>query len=447
MNPGIPLLRVNAVVCFLVAVLAATPARAQRDGTILKADRPLFPIGFYSLPEDDAALREMAEAGVSIVRCGNKASLDRAHAVGMMGWMPLPLAAGATDALREHVRAVKDHPALAVWEGPDEVVWCFTALSGLYRLRDVHNIRHAWWHQTPAAVTYAEEQASVIVPNLHAGAKLVRKLDDKDRPIWMNEALKSDPKYVRQYIDSFDIIGCDTYPIRADRRPVHAMGVATEHWKRVGRGEKPVWMVLQAFSWSDSSGYHGDTGVAYPSFDESRFMAYDVIARGGSGIFYFGADILKSEPCRQAIYAVTSEISKLQPFLTAPEHPGVRVNLVELPEESVESPEESTGKDGSWYPGSVARLPVGNVYATVRNAGDDWLVVIVNEDTFPHMGVVLEGLDVLNGRTLDLLYEEGRESIARGELMIRMRPYEAKVFATGHRWESARRRGRDYPGE
>lgn len=239
----------------------------------------------------------------------------------------------------------------------------------------------------------------------------------------MNEALKSDPKYVREYMDSFDIIGCDTYPVRWDRRPIHAMGVATEHWKRVGRGELPIWMVLQAFSWSDAGGYHGDTPVAYPSFDESRFMAYDVIARNGRGIYYFGEDILKSEDCRKAIFAVTSELDMLQPFLIAPEYPGVTVDFVELPEESVEDPAKSTGKDGAWYPGSVARLGTGNVFATVRNVDDEWLVVVVNEDTAQHMGVVVEGLDALNGQSLEQLYTKNTETISHGELMLRMQPY------------------------
>ena len=437
----------RCAVVALAIILAAMPLNAQQDGTILVNGEAQFPIGFYNIPEEDAALQELAASGANIVRCNSEEDLDRAHGVGITGWMPLPLQSGATDALRERVNTVKDHPALAVWEGPDEIVWGFTALSGLYRQRDIHKIRHAWWHQTPAAVTYAEEQAPGIMANLHAGAKLVRELDGRDRPLWMNEALKSDPKYVRQYIDSFDIIGADTYPIRDNRRPIHAMGVATEHWKRVGRGEKPIWMVLQAFSWSDAGGYHGETGVAYPSFHESRFMAWDVIARGGRGIYYFGADVLGSEPCRQAIYAVTSELDTLQPFLTAPQHAGVRVDLVELREESVEPPHKNQEKDAPWYPGSVARLPEGNVFAAVRNVGEEWLIAVVNEDTYQHMGVVVEGLEALNGKTLDLLYEEGSETISHGELMLRMQPYEVKVFATGREWESERREGRNYRGE
>jgi hypothetical protein len=67
-----------------------------------------------------------AHSGINLVRCKNAADLDRVAAVGLQGWVPLPLELGDTDALRKRILAVKDHPALAVWEGPDEVVHNFT---------------------------------------------------------------------------------------------------------------------------------------------------------------------------------------------------------------------------------------------------------------------------------------------------------------------------------
>ena len=54
----------------------------------------LFPIGFYEHPAEDDALRDMAESGVNLIRCGNTDALDRAHAHGMMGWAPLGLQVG-----------------------------------------------------------------------------------------------------------------------------------------------------------------------------------------------------------------------------------------------------------------------------------------------------------------------------------------------------------------
>ena len=70
-------------------------------------------------------------SGVNLVRCHNQEQLDQARAAGLLGWLPLAVHQGPTDRLKATVNAVKDHPALAVWEGPDEVVWNFTAWSGL----------------------------------------------------------------------------------------------------------------------------------------------------------------------------------------------------------------------------------------------------------------------------------------------------------------------------
>ena len=50
------------------------------DGFLTQDGRRLFPIGFYEHPAEDDALRDMAEAGVNLIRCGNTDSLDRAQA-------------------------------------------------------------------------------------------------------------------------------------------------------------------------------------------------------------------------------------------------------------------------------------------------------------------------------------------------------------------------------
>lgn len=56
------------------------------------------------------------------------------------------------------INSVVEHPALALWEGSDEVVWNFQAWSGLFLKYNVHEKRHAWWEQTPGSVKYAKEQ-------------------------------------------------------------------------------------------------------------------------------------------------------------------------------------------------------------------------------------------------------------------------------------------------
>jgi hypothetical protein len=363
----------------------------------------------------------MADAGVNLVKCRSKNDLDRAHAVGMLGVMTLSLQQGATDALRGRIQSVVDHPALAVWEGPDEVVWNFTAYSGLHRRLGVHKTPGEWRRQTPEAIAYAEKQAQKIIPNMREAAALIRSLDRRRRPIWINEAQDSDVYYVRQYLDFVDITGCDIYPVKPQRRPLARIGAGTERWKQVGQG-KPVWMVLQAFSWHELGDYYDFKRPAYPTFAESRTMAYDAIVHGAAGILYWGSHSLRSEEFRQSLYALTSELAKLQPFLVAPDVPDVRLSVVEMAR-----------------PGTRA-----NVHGIVRRAGEDWLVVLVNEDKEPHMGVVVEGLGALDGRAMHVLYGTDSNEVLRGELIARMQPQEIKVYATSREWESPRREGRDF---
>ena len=408
----------------VLTVVSVADSRAQSDGLLSQDGHRVFPIGSYELPKDDAGLQKMAEAGINLVRCRNRADLDRLAKLGMMGIMPLGLQSGPTDALREKVESVRDHPALAVWEGPDEVVWNFTAASRLHRVEKVHKEKGAWWKQTPEAVEYAEEQAGKIIPNMLEAIQFIRGVDEENRPVWINEASFSDTKYVRDYLDAVDITGCDLYPINADNRRVARVGALTERWKEIGRG-KPVWMVLQAFSWNELGDYYGATVVAYPTFAESRFMAYDTIVHGAQAVLYWGSHYLKSEACRTSIYALTSELAALQPFLTAPNETSVQVSTV--------APREEEDRDG--------------VKAIARRVGREWLLVLVNESDHRHMAVEVSGLDDVDGTHFDLLYGTETATVQKGELLTRMQPYEVKVFATGREWETERRDGRDFPAQ
>ena len=414
----------NAILCLAVAqVLLAWPCavHAQVDGFVESSGTKLFPVGFYELPKDDVGLKDMAAAGVNLVRCHSRADLDRVQGAGMLGVYPLPFQRGNTEALQKRVAEVAGHPALAVWEGPDEIVWNFTAYSGLFRKMGMHKKEGAWWDQSPEAVAYAREKAADIIPNMRAAVAMIRESDPDGRPVWLNEALKSDTAYVRQYLDFVDITGCDTYPVRKNKRDVASMGGATERWNQLGRG-KPVWMVLQAFSWDELGEYYDVKDTAYPTFAESRFMAYDVIVHGARGILYWGSHYLKSEPFRQSVYALTSELAALQPFLVAPDAPGVGLEVVEIP--------------------NKIRDP--NVMMIAREREGEWLVILVNEDRDEHMGVVVTGLDALSGREMHQLYADETVAISNGELITRMQAHDVEVFTTSRNYETARRQGRDF---
>lgn len=395
--------------------------QSKVKGFLHKDGRMLFPIGFYELPRNDAQLQRYVQSGVNLFRCSGKVDLDRVAAVGAMGWVPLNWAMGATEALREQVAAVVDHPALAVWEGPDEIVHSFTRGSALYRKLHVYKFSDAWVRQTPNAIAYSEKKAQEIMPAMHKAIDMIRRMDSHNRPLWINEATNSDLKFVRQYIDAIDITGCDTYPVKENKRDVAVVGPITDRWVKVGRNQKAVWMVLQAFSWNELGDYFGAKKFAYPSFIESRFMAYDAIIHGAGGLLYWGSHYTKNQAFRQSLLALTAELAALQPFLVAPDQP-VHVELVEC----------------------VRKIKDHGVQVMARRHGDDWIVALVNEDRRPHLGVEVTGLGELNGHDLQLLYGNEKSCVERGELITRLTPLQVKIFATNRKWQSRPMDGRDF---
>jgi hypothetical protein len=412
-----------------LSLLAPPAFAAEMDGFLHTEKGVQFPIGFYAMPDDDARLKELADSGVNLVRCRDRKDLDRCRAAGLMGWMPIPVQEGWTEALKAQVLDLRDHPALAVWEGPDEIVWNFTQYSGLAKTAGITS--DDWMSQKPKAVAYARREAETILPRMCAAIEEVRKLDPRGRPVWINEAGSSDLIYVRRYMDSIDVTGCDYYPIKAEKRDPVSIGKVTDRWLMTGRDRKPVWMVLQAFSWHKirPERYPRE---AYPTFDETRFMAWDAIAHGARGVLYWGAEFIDRPEFRTSILAMTAELAAVGPLLFWPEgvpqlEPGVRL---------IEADVDGKTKRG--------------VRALFRGSGDDALVVLVNEDDTRHMGVEVRGLEVLsrnpqNSLTLQLLYGDESFTITdEGVLLTRMQPYEVKVFATSRKWESPRRAGRDF---
>lgn len=421
----------------VIVILLATSldVMSQGDGFLIENGKRLFPIGSYYMPQDDKELKEMADAGFNLIRCNSKEALDRVHSFGLKGWLRVPLQHGVTDKFKERVNSVIDHPALAIWEGPDEIVWHFTASSRLYRESGVHEKRDAWKELTPNAVKYAEEQAGIIIPNMISAISYIRSIDPYNRQVWINEAGNSDTKYVRQYLDYIDITGCDRYPITKYRDTddikirgnVNGIKRFTQRWMEVGKG-KPVYMVLQAFSYPElSAERYQQRDHAFPSFDESRYMAYIAIAYGARGINYWGAHHLESDESEEFLHsllALTSELDALQPFLTSPEEDHVKVKQIK--------------KNVNIDPGASC---------IARRFGRDWLIVVINETGDYQHGVIVENLKHLNGMEMVELYGDKRVTVSNEEMVLRMKPYEVKVFATGKKWESQRIDGRNYVGQ
>jgi hypothetical protein len=151
-------------------------------------------------------------------------------------------------------------------------------------------------------------------------------------------------------------------------------------------------------------------------------MAYDVIANGSRGVLYWDMRFLTSEECRTSLYALARELNALQPFLTTDPKP-VTVSIYQ--------PEKSSSVQ---------------VASTVRQYGRDWMVALVNESDTVQMAAVVDGLSLLNGYKLVELYGDDEVTVKNGKIIVRLRPFQVKVFATGRKWEVSDRTGRNYPG-
>ena len=151
-------------------------------------------------------------------------------------------------------------------------------------------------------------------------------------------------------------------------------------------------------------------------------MAYSAIAHGAKALLYWGSVNIDDPEFRQSLYALTSELAAIQPFLVAAELPDVRAE--DIPDFD--------------QPGGHAVRAVG------RRVGDDLLLILVNDEPQRQFGTIVHGLSGWHGRKLYELYGTDEPTIESDEQVFRLQPFEAKVYATSRRWESSRRTARDY---
>jgi len=356
-----------------------------RDGMLNIDGQRTFVIGLYENPDDDAILDEVAGAGFNLVRVSaDQAALDRLHTRKLYGWINTggrialednSEAAGA--ALRELVAAWAGHPALLVWEVPDEILWncMLRALRGPGTLLE-------------KAVQF-DQNAVALGQRVIAGYTLLRQLDPQ-HPVWMNHAAGNSIAHLTLFGRGADIVGCDIYPVMpyptapldVSRSGLAAVGVCTTRMQ-ASAPDKPVWMVLQGMSWGDFNGIFTlqDRPGQYPSFEESRFMAYEAVARGARGVLYWGTHYAaKDGACWKNLLALARELADNQPLLRAPDAP-------------LKPTVETLIFGGLPFP--VKDTPIGVRALGKHVDGQTWWIV-VNEFFFP-VAYVLGGLDTLEG--------------------------------------------------
>lgn len=330
----------------------------QRNG------EPLFPLGFYELPRDEGEWRSWSEAGVNLVCCRTRDDLDRAAEYGMFAWVPVPMIVNSAEkeaALREKVSELVGHPAIAVWEAPDEAIWR-TIYFGDDRARFL-------WQEPEDRVIEVRRRREELVAGLKRGAAIIRELDP-GRPLWLNEATGSDFDTLARCLPDLDIVGCDFYPVETSvQRPLHKWGPILDRFRRVAPRHE-LWSVQQAFSWTSLPRFNKGQAPAYPNTEQARFTAWQTIMHGATGLLWWGSSHEdRPAPFLDEIMVAIRELSGLHPFLTTGKLHTVGVNLTDQ------------------------MLPVQlGVSGGVWQAGDARMLALVCEDPWGHE-VTVTGLD------------------------------------------------------
>ncbi len=365
-------------------------SRSVRDASVRVADdlrlivrgHRFFPIAIYETPLTDAALDELAKAGFNTVRLDIappsvlRPILGRLHARGMMAWIALghlieikDVGGAKAKRLRDLVAALRDEPALLVWESLDEP---------------------AWGKRDPDA--------------LLNGYRIVRRLDP-DHPVWMNHAPRNRIATLARFNLAADITGCDIYPVpepqtqsNLPNKTLSVVGDEADKNRAAVLYRKPIFMVLQGFAWGRLRHREG----VYPTFGQQRFMAWDAVLHGASGIFYWGTRYTpKPSRAWADVKTIARELRALAPMLLAPE---------------ARSDTQPT----------VTPDNVG-IEAMLRRAGDHWFLAAVNTGK-EAAHATLSGLP-LSVTALHVLYEDRRLPVRNGKVDLAL-PGFGVVLAT-----------------
>ena len=127
------------------------------------------------------------------------------------------------------------------------------------------------------------------------------------------------------YYDLSDNLLMDWYPVPHLALTSFGDNVrwAKEGQVAMGAGDRPLWGVVQIFDWKEYKQHRPDNDRIgrFPTENEIRFMSYDGILNGATGLFYF-IFVTQDKPLPTAqpewwsrVTAVSKELAKFRPIL------------------------------------------------------------------------------------------------------------------------------------
>ena len=478
-----------------LAAFAEDTVQFTAEKFVVVNGQPRLILGLYENPKDDAVLAEAVAAGFNLVcGQPDRESLDRLKRHGLYGWIPLggTMALAENDTagrqkLADVINQFKDHPALLAWEAPDESLWNeYYSASGWIQgeqprqlaerigqtadpataerqraelARAVELTQRALWPESEAAYdalwkelgaeqphpelrpTQRVEAAKELSGKLARGWEYILELD-KRHALWQNHAPRNSVADMRAYNRAVHAAGCDIYPVPANYRTEHSdlrdkgltsVGAYTDRMRDAAPG-KACWMVLQGFGWRDiQEGQLKEDPLAgrRPTWQETRFMAYDSLLHGANAILYWGtAYIEKDSELWRDLLRLARELRALEPAIVAPKPPF---------EPRAEGDLNYASFDGGQpvlmlrqYPapdGATDPAPDGATEPAPDGA-TEWALIAVNE-CYTGVAFRVNGLPAaLEGRPLHRLYSDETVTVNDGGFRDGIRGYDVHVYAT-----------------
>lgn len=274
------------------------------DGVMLVNGKRFFHLGHWSTTQRGDLGAEMAflrEAGFNtLLLDGPEIVLDLAqkHGMKLIRSLPEKFDDSGPEAKEAHRKRLSEqilresaHPALLAWFAPDEPFFRGVPLEPMLEVYEF--VRQA----------------------------------DPYHPVWMNEAPLGEGINLRSYAGSCDIYGVDIYPVPEGNshsalpdKGLTAVGKYADFCREVVENRKPVWMILQSFAWAQVGKPHVPADQAiFPTYHQSRFMAYNALLHGAAGLQYHYLGYSKNIPDEfwRDLRRVTLELSYLGPVFTA----------------------------------------------------------------------------------------------------------------------------------
>jgi len=300
----------------------------DQDGMMLIDGKRTFIIGSYHLPKNENPYEELTANGYNLIYIPAKEqNLDLAKANGLKTWITTGYIKDSSSEKDKNrisgiINKYKYHPALLLWEMVDEPAfnWSHAEVS---------------IHSEPLINTY----------------NYIKTLDN-EHPVYTNHGPVNLISTLKKYNPSTDVVACDIYPVIPHGiKPTYALypdgiqgdllntyisqvGEYTDKMKKVVINSKPLFMVLQAFAWEmlKPEAERDSTKILYPTYAQTRFMAYNAIVHGANGVIYWGANFTpQPSDFMNNLNKVTSELSGMNDVLVSETvFPNIRKSYHEL---------------------------------------------------------------------------------------------------------------------